>query len=36
MQNSRIENTPDLERAIFHGAATVGEGVVALQDDFAG
>jgi hypothetical protein len=36
VRNSRRENTLDLERATFHGAATVGEGVVALQNDFAG
>jgi hypothetical protein len=36
VRSSRIENTPDLKRATLHGAATVSEGVVALQDDFAG
>lgn len=36
MRNPRIESTLDLERATLHGAATVGEGVVALQDDFVG
>jgi len=36
VQNYRIGDGPDLERASLHGAATVSEGVVALQDDFAG
>jgi len=34
--NSTTENTPDLKCATLHGAATVSEGVVALQNEFAG
>jgi hypothetical protein len=36
IQNSSTGSIPDLERATLHGAATVGERVIAFQDDFAG